>query len=285
MQLVFLIPIIFQQELEPFIYNVSPPTGMQINAKHVFYDDTRATPTLINIGSGPTVQNAIDRLKGLIATGPTGPAGAAGVTGPAGATGPTGPAGATGSNGNITGPQGPQGIQGSPGVDITANHISIGMTGIGATFGPSGISVIYNADFFKSGSTTHTTIGTASSLVVFNTEGTYRIFFQLALTGVSSGVNLIAFSRLNSNGVKTAGTGIAQSVTAVSAGAPQFLGAAPGRTVAQANIVSNFLVKVPSGAALETFVFTHNPGNPAQTGIFSGQIWGTGCGLNVEQIA
>jgi hypothetical protein len=54
------------------------------------------------------VQENLDLLKGITATGLPGPAGPMGPSGPTGPTGPAGPPGPTGA----TGPQGPAGTSG-----------------------------------------------------------------------------------------------------------------------------------------------------------------------------
>ena len=70
-------------------YFIGGETTGPITANNVFYDNTASLLT------ATTVQEAIDELKGMSSTGPTGPVGA---TGPIGATGPVG---ATGAAANV----------------------------------------------------------------------------------------------------------------------------------------------------------------------------------------
>jgi len=155
----------------------------------------------------------------------------------------------------------------------------------GPTFGPSGISVPFTFDIMKLGLVSHTTIGTSAALINFDAAGLYKINYNIYASGVSSGAQIQVYGRLNADGVKTQGTHIPQSWQEQSASTPKFAGAVPKRTVCNALIQKEFLVSVSANDQLEFFINTRNLNSPVATNTWSGQIWGTGTNLIVQQIA
>lgn len=239
---------------------------------------------------GAAGPQGVTGLQGL--TGSIGPQGVQGVTGVQGLQGSQGSPGALGPQGSpgviglqgspgvtgasITGVQGPQGSQGSPGVPIGANIIQLGgATGsIAPTFGASGISVQWAREDIKQGNVSHTTIGTASSVISFDNAGIYHCAYDICLTGVSSGVSIQAVAVFNATGVRLNGTAIQASVGMIAANNTSNLAIKAG----VANIEQTFIVQVPSGAKMEVFAQIAQPTGYAM-------LWATGSSFNAHQIA
>lgn len=266
---------------------VNAATAMISDAKRIFYNDTLAGPSLISAGSAPSIQNAIDSLKGKIATGPTGPAGATGPTGPQGATGPTGGIGPTGIpgvagasavwirnvgvtlglfnsiqlNGDLVGVTGP----GANEVTISSfnDYIELGLTGANLAKNASGLMVYWNATgLLQFGALSHTNVGTAAGWLVVNKSGYYEVNASYAFTGIASGCTAVIQQFISATGGNLQG--------GFGSGSPI------AKSIAYCNVFSTFtgpiqgpdqsyIVYIPSGSSIETYIIMAK-GNGGLTG-------------------
>lgn len=214
--------------------------------------------------TGPTGAQGVQGATGVNGvTGATGPQGAqgaqgaTGVNGVTGSTGPTGPQGATGP----TGPQGSQGVTGAtgptgPGETVKARAGYLGATYVmfGAsqpamtspTFGQTAGFVVWDRILSVNTGVRHTTVGSNAGYVFLDNTGTWLIAYSVGVSSMPSGGALIVEQRFDSVGNAGSGTQIAESVARSNQ-----VGAA-GNVVAPMD--KTYLVLVPSGAALQTFV-------------------------------
>ena len=210
-------------------------TGMMVQAKTVFYDDTaNPSPTFIPVGSAPSVQNALDAIKNL----------------------------------------------------LQPNLLQAGVGGTGTTFGLTsvGLPVNWSTAYMQIGNIGLTTIGTSSSIIMFNKGGLYNISYKINTTAVSSGMSVLVEARLDSDGLESQGTHIPASISITPVVLVSSVAPAPRRLAGKSSPTSDFLVNIPSGAAMELFIKMVPGLNTVGTNGAYGTIYATGSSIMINRI-
>ncbi len=240
-------------------YQVASGSAPTFSLKNLGYDG--------NIPVGSVISPAFISPGGIIgATGVIGPTGPQGSTGPQGATGVQGIAGSPGITGidilkdgtslgtfdrvNLDG--GLKGITGPNTDTITFTALDdfgiFGLTGTNLlSGGASGGMVKWNAEYINPTGVSigHTTIGTAAGWVTINRTGWYEIDYSVGLTGSTMILQSACYiGATGGNGAFGFGSG---------SPIPQSL-AYGSITSGSGFLQQSFLVAIPSGSSIETYI-------------------------------